>query len=404
MRATWFTIALFNLGVAALLGVLLRYAFVEELSWLKFRHVMHAHAHTAMLGWVQLALYVLLARVFIPAPLLNKPGYARLLGLTQLSVWGMLVSFVVGGYGVPALVFWAFFTVLSYFWVYRFWRDFPPQLRTGWSGRMAALALGWLLVASLGVWAVALAIGLGAQGSLWHIMAVQFYLHFQFNGWFVFALLALLWRVLEEAGVALPAAVFRPFTWLLGVSAALTYALALSWAEPTLGIFLVNSLGVLLQLAAAVVLARWWQQTRPWLAARRPAWESFLLGLALLALALKVLMQTAVVVPYIATVAYTIRNFVIGFLHLLLLGGVTAFLWALASAVGWLRWGFLTRLGVVLFLLGVLGSEAVLFLQGALFWGAMGFLPGYYEVLFGVSTLMLAGIVAVLLGQYGVWR
>ena len=59
----------------------------------------------------------------------------------------------------------------------------------------------------------------------------------------------------------------------------------------------------------------------------------------------------------------------------------------------------LSRLGMGLLLAGFFGSELLLFLQGTLFWGAKGFLPYYYEGLFGVSLLMPAGVLGVLLGE-----
>ena len=106
-------------------------------------------------------------------------------------------------------------------------------------------------------------------------------------------------------------------------------------------------------------------------------------------------------IPYIATVAYTIRNFVIGFIHLVLLGVVTQFIlgYAALNKVLSLR-SRLSRLGLGLLLAGFFGSELLLFLQGAMFWGAMGFLPYYYEGLFGISLLMPAGVGVLLLGQF----
>ncbi|MEZ4987274.1 MAG: hypothetical protein R2795_19895 [Saprospiraceae bacterium] len=52
----------------------------------------------------------------------------------------------------------------------------------------------------------------------------------------------------------------------------------------------------------------------------------WLLRISFATFATKVLMQTLVVVPFVAEAAYTIRNYVIGFIHLLLLGAVSGFL------------------------------------------------------------------------------
>jgi len=108
-----------------------------------------------------------------------------------------------------------------------------------------------------------------------------------------------------------------------------------------------------------------------------------------------------VAVPFVAEAAYTIRNYVIGFIHLVLLGVISAFLFSLAYQGGILdRKASLVRIGIVTFVCGILLSELLLFLQGTLLWGAMGFLPFYYEILFAFSALMPFGILLTLIGWF----
>jgi hypothetical protein len=57
-----------------------------------------------------------------------------------------------------------------------------------------------------------------------------------------------------------------------------------------------------------------------------------------------------------------------------------------------------TRLGFACFVTGLLGSELLLFLQGTLLWASYGFLPLYYEGLFGVSVLIPLGALLVVWG------
>ncbi|MEZ4932236.1 MAG: hypothetical protein R2788_08975, partial [Saprospiraceae bacterium] len=57
---TWLRIALLNFLLAAIMGALMRFAFVEEVRWMEYRFMVHGHSHTAMLGWIYLALYALL--------------------------------------------------------------------------------------------------------------------------------------------------------------------------------------------------------------------------------------------------------------------------------------------------------------------------------------------------------
>jgi hypothetical protein len=117
-----FRLALLNFFLAALLGVLLRYAFVEELTFITYRPVMHAHSHVAMLGWVYLALYALLLPAFVPAAA-GKGFYRGLFWLTQLSVAGMLISFPLEGYGPWSISFSTLHVLCAYAFAGQIWRD-----------------------------------------------------------------------------------------------------------------------------------------------------------------------------------------------------------------------------------------------------------------------------------------
>ncbi|MBK6831853.1 MAG: hypothetical protein IPG92_14430 [Flavobacteriales bacterium] len=62
--------------------------------------------------------------------------------------------------------------------------------------------------------------------------------------------------------------------------------------------------------------------------------------------------------------AFTIRNYVIGFIHLNMLGAITMMLFAMALLRGWfVSTDRLVRIGLSLFTGGMLLSEAALFLQ-----------------------------------------
>ena len=192
----------------------------------------------------------------------------------------------------------------------------------------------------------------------------------------------------------------KAFFWLLVLAGFLTYALAVAWSEPHIGVFAVNSVGVLVQLAALVVLLRLLWPKRREIMAPFDGWVKALLLIALVSLAVKMLVQTAVALPFVATAAYTIRNYVIGFFHLILLGMTTSFLlgFGIRENVFSDR-SLFAKLGLGCWVVGFLGSEALLFLQGTLLWAAMGFLPYYYEMLFGISVLIPVGVGLFLMGQ-----
>jgi len=464
MPKVWFRIALANFLVAAIMGVILRYAFVEELSWLNFRFFLHGHSHVAMLGWVYLALYALLMGAFLSEEQGRSKFYRDVFLLSQAAVVGMLIAFPIQGYGTWSIAFSTLHVLASYSFAWRFWKDIRGQ--SGLPALCVRAALLFMLLSTLALWAMMPIMIYGYQHKAVYYMVVQFYLHFQFNGWFTFAVLGLFFQLLKNRNVSgfgqangevgnrkseigsrkftrprhedglarpryedgaesgkrklgvwrsflahfrLPTSHFplrtshlaRPFFWLLAVSTFFTYALAVAWAEPLPVVFATNSLGVTLQLAAMVFFALLVIGAHRELHRQLGGWGFLLIKIAFACFALKVLMQAVVVFPYIATVAYTIRNFVIGFIHLVLLGVITQFLLGYAALNGLLSLrSRLSTLGLALLLAGFFGSELLLFLQGMMFWGAKGFLPYYYEGLFGISLLVPAGVGLLLMGQF----
>lgn len=397
MSATIFRVALLFFLVAASMGLLLRWAFVGDLPWMHYRFWVHAHSHVALLGWLYLGVYALLSRVMVPEALRSKPAYRWNVMLTAIAVAGMAVAFPIQGYGGWAIAFSVMHGLLSYHWAWHLWRDSRAEgaVRqfTGW-------AIVFLILGSLALWALPVIILTGYQGKAIYYMAVQWYLHFQFNGWLIFACLALFFQWAHDAGAIWPTSFGTWFLRLMIVSCFLTYALAIAWSHPGLWVFLVNSAGVILQLAALIVLVLGVKKVLPAMERLADNWTKVLLGVAAGSFVLKILIQSVVVAPYIATISFTIRNFVLGFIHLILLGVVSFFLFAQARHLGWLTLNRrVNRIGMILLLIGFVGTECWLFLQGTLFWGSLGFLPFYYEVLFALSVCLPAGIAFILFDQ-----
>lgn len=400
-QQSWLRIALLNFIFAAVLGALLRFAFVEEVSWMKYKNFLHAHSHVAMLGWVYLGLYTLFIHTFLEKRDQQNRYYRILFWLTQGSVVGMLISFPIQGYAAFSIFFSTLHVLLSYLFCHRFYKDLKKGSHTSQPAiLLAKTALGLMILSTLSLWAMGPIMVAGLQRSVIYYMAVQFFLHFQFNGWFLFAILALFFKLIENQGWAIPKTLFQRFYVLLLFSCFMTYALAVAWSKPLMLVFWANSIGVLVQLGAVLLLFLLLYQIRDKIKILFTSWPLFLLQSAFYFYLLKVIIQTIVVIPYMATIAYTIRNYVIGFIHLLLLGIISFFLFGFASYQRLLHLsGRRAKVGMLIFFIGFLFVESILFLQGSLFWGAKGFLPAYYELLFGATCLMPIGLVIYLSGQ-----
>ena len=146
----WFKVTLSNLLIAAVIGTLLRYAFVDEIPLFEYKYWLHAHSHTAMLGWVYLALFVLIVKVFIPTEKANNPAYQRLFWITQGIVWCMLLAFIIKGYWALSIGFLIVHVLLSYAFIYRAWSDLKGE--TGISVLLLRMAFVFLVISTIALW------------------------------------------------------------------------------------------------------------------------------------------------------------------------------------------------------------------------------------------------------------
>ncbi len=254
MRSTWIGVSLINFFIAALMGFLLRSAFVWEINWLDYLNMLHAHSHVAMLGWVYLVLYGLITDYFVPENKKRNPFYNRLFWFTQFSVLGMMVSFPIQGYGAYSISFSCLHILASYLFVWRIWKDMfisNPQVKI-----LTRSSLVFLLISTLGLWALGPVMASMGKTTALYQVAIQFFLHFQFNGWFAMGVLALVFHSLHQNGVELKSKSFFWFFGLLLASIILTFAHILDWAYSLHFLFVLNGAGVIFQLLSFIILMK----------------------------------------------------------------------------------------------------------------------------------------------------
>lgn len=393
----WYLIAFSNLLIAAIMGALLRAQFLGEIPFVRFRPWMHAHSHVAMLGWLFTGIVVVLTHDGGRGTL--SRGMQRMLVVLQVAVVGMLLSFPMQGYGAVSISASTLHMVVSYFVLALLWRQSLAWPREG-SGRLTRWSIILYFLSTLGVWAMAPLIATGNQGKEIYYWAVQFYLHFQFNGWFWFAALALGVRWAERQGF--PLRIDRLTLGLWIASAVLTYALAIAWSEPHPAVFATVSAGVLLQAWAAMRSLRILKRLQRRAHEQFPTWGKVLVGVALVGMGMKVLVQAAVAMPSVAVMAFTLRSYVMGFVHLNTLAIMTTLLLVYALLQGWLPVRSLAvKAGVALLTGGIILSELLLFTQGTFFWAGWGMIPGHYLHMVLASALMPLGVALVL---WAGWR
>src|ERR1700738_4260165 len=100
----WIDLSILGLCTVALSGLVLRSKIVFALPFINYNHLLEAHSHFTLGGWVTLGLMVLLIYELLPAPFNKRPVYQWLLGGIVLSTWGMLIAFLLGGYCLLSII------------------------------------------------------------------------------------------------------------------------------------------------------------------------------------------------------------------------------------------------------------------------------------------------------------
>lgn len=372
--------------VAAILGLTMRAFHVVEIPVLEYRHLLHTHSHLALLGWGFMMLMG--AMVF---GLENRASYAQKYGwlfiALLVSVLGMLLSFPVQGYGPISISFSTLFVLVSYGFIAKLWKTLRNQENT-LGIRLIRWSLVGYLISTLGLWALGpVTVTLGRMHEL-YFMTIQWFLHFQLNAWFVLGLLGMCVFFAEKRGIPIFFSGFQQA--LVLASVVLTYALVITWAEPSPVFFWINSLAVVMQAVAYFILLLKIWKVLPQL--KLNAFACGMIQLALLSLVAKAMLQILLVFPEVAVISYTIRMYVIGFLHLVLLGAMSLGLAGLAMAEQRLPLTLLSKTGWILIVLAFFGSELLLFGQGTLVWLQWGYLSWYHLGLFVLSMLFPIGL------------
>lgn len=384
----WAAICLFNLMIVACLGLLMRLNILFTLPWLNQVFTLHAHSHFAFSGWISQAMMLCMALAVTGRSFKETlPGkYNRLLIFNLFCSYGMLISFLVHGYAAVS-IFFSTASILVSFIFYTFCRKDVSaiQHRQVWWKYMQ-LATIFSMVSALGTFSLAYTMVNQPENIELRLSSLYFYLHFQYNGWFFFAVMGLFHYWLIARNIALPAShmIFR----LLAVCTVPTYLLSINWLPFPQYLHAFTILFASVQLCAWGIFVTSLMRSRCSLATELAPTSRLVLSAVLLAASIKFTLQTASSVPSVARLAFGLRPVVIAYLHLVLLGMITLFL------VGWFYQHSAPdretsiRRGLGIFLSGVIANEFFLMIQG------LSALSGIYVGLMP-EALAVAGLLLV---------
>ncbi|PWB25542.1 hypothetical protein DCO46_08520 [Flavobacterium sp. HTF] len=387
-KKSWITCCFFNFLIASGIGLVMRFTFLFPLQFINYTFLLHAHSHVAMLGWAYLMIYVLIVCFFIPEEKRQNPIYSRLFWLTEFTVIGMMISFSIQGYAFFSILFSTLHIFLSYVFCRKVWKDCHRD--KNFSGQLLSMSILFMVLSTFGVWCLGPAVStLGKQNAFYQI-AIQFFLHFQFNGWFLLAVLALF---LKQFTKKIESRMFNNFFLLLVISVFLTFAFPVSWYISSEILYGINLSGVLLQIISFWYFYKMLKPQIMYFKAGLNQLTKLVYSLSLCSLFLKLCIQLVVLIPNLGESSHHIRNFVIGFVHLTTLGIITGFLFGVLLQAKLLATeSLLMKSGMKCFIWGYIATEIVLFVQGGFFYFNIGLLRGYYTIIFAASILIVLGL------------
>ncbi|WP_339785511.1 hypothetical protein [uncultured Imperialibacter sp.] len=373
------------------LGLLLRWQMVSPLP-INYRYFVHAHSHTAFMGWVYNTLFLLILQHFV-AKENNGKLFRRYFIALQIGVVGMLASFPFQGYGPVAITFSTLHmavTIAIAVSVFKLIRD---------DSTLAATFLRWALIYQLISGVGPLMLGplsaMGLKDSPLYSLSIYFFMHFQFNGWFVLACLAILFRRLETSGWSLADGDRKWLTYTLWYTVGPAYVMSALWTDAGDWKYLLAIVTGTLQVVGALLLLRCvWKSVKVKL---RVPWARQCLQLGITLLTVKYFLQLAGSIPGIDGWVMANNGIIIAFIHLIFIGVVSFMLLGFYLLEGWLHLTAVSKTGMLVFFGGFAITELALIVPPAFSLVGLSVQFPYFETLAGAAAILLIGSVLMAL-------
>lgn len=388
------SIGLINLCLVALIGVIMRYKIGFEFPYFNQKYLLHAHSHFAFAGWVSHMLFTLMVRFLLDRGV-QTSRYFSLLVVNLICAFGMLFSFTVQGYSAVSITFSSISILNGFVFALYFFADLtrncPRHPSTSWF----KAALVFNILSAVGTMYLAYMMASGNIDQKLYLASIYFYLHFQYSGWFFFAIMGLFMASLASIDTFRKDVVIFSVFFIACIPA---YFLSILWANLPWYIFLLPLLAVILQLVGITRFLMLLFRLKPEIAKNWVLPARWVLSLSLLALIIKLVLQTGSILPEVSKLAFGFRSIVIAYLHLVLLGFTTMFILGYLLLERHISIGRTALWAVGVFCAGVGANELVLMVQGIASFGYV-VIPYLNQILFLISMVMMLSVVVLVISH-----
>jgi hypothetical protein len=390
-------IAIFNLLLISLLGLILRYKIAFALPFIDQSHLLHGHSHFAFTGWITHALMVLLVAFMAlqkGQEVLTK--YSWIINANLFTAYGMLISFPLQGYGLFSISFSTLSVIVSYVFVVMYWKDLNSLPQKKVSHWWIKAALFFNVLSSAGTFALAFMMVTKSIHQNWYLASVYFYLHFQYNGWFLFACLGL---ATDKLLSNVPSKVLRKIFWLFAGACVPAYLLSALWLPMPAWLYILVVLAAFSQVAGWIFIIQEIKKQMLFIKSSLNKTVQWLLLFSSIAFSIKLLLQLGSTIPSLSKLAFGFHPIVIGYLHLVLLGVITLFLLGYLINEKLIVLNSKTFAGIKIFTAGIIINEVLLMTQGVAAISNMT-VPFINELLFITACVLFGGISLLNVSQH----
>lgn len=387
----WVRLSLLNFFVVAFAGIILRYKINFSLPFIDQKYLLHGHSHFAFVGWVSLSLMALMIYYLQKNDInINFKKYTWVLVANTITAYGMLFTFIWQGYAFFSISFSTLSIFVSYVFIYFYWRDLNKIKDMSSIHIWFKTGLIIWAISSLGAFSLAYFMASHLKNQDLYFAAIYFFLHFQYNGWFIFVCFGLLFAYLKKRRCLPIISINKKIYLLLVITVVPTYFLSILWLKIPSYLYWVAALAGFIQLFIIIYLISLLKKFRS-LRLEISSTTTLLWGLACVSLLLKIVLQSLSAVPYLAQFAFSYRPIVIGYLHLSFLGIISFFILGYLNEVLKERALQLNKIGAGIFVFGVVFQEIILMSQGLEVINQQG-IPFASKLLFMAAIIIGVGL------------
>jgi hypothetical protein len=394
----WLTIALVNLCVLALLGITLRYKIAFSLPFIDQRNLLHGHSHFAFSGWVSTALMTLLLYYLQKNKQENySKRYSLILLANQVCSYGMLLSFLIQGYAFFSILFSTLCIFVSYAFSIVYWKDLNKLNLKRNSHLWFKAALLFNVVSSIGPYSLAFMMSNHLINQKLYLLSIFYFLHFQYNGWFLFVCFGLfISKFYEITGNEKK---LNIIFWIFAISSVPLFFVSSLWLPIPTFVYSLVIVSAVMQVIGwgwfITIVGRQVSKLKQEISSA----ARWLMILAAISMSIKLILQLTSTYMPLNQLVFGFRPIVIGYLHLVFLAIISIFILGYILSEKLFIINKIIIFGAWVFVSGIFINEFLLMIQGVFALTSVS-VPYINVLLFAAAIIMFAGVLIIGIKQY----